>query len=81
MKFLKFIKGRSCLTRCFGAILGAAALALSVARADAQTPFYHAPTQEIAGAPGTLIRSEPMGFAPAAIARPACMASRSWSPA
>jgi pimeloyl-ACP methyl ester carboxylesterase len=65
MKFLKFIKGRSCLTRCFGAILGAAALAMSVARADAQTPFYHAPTQEIAGAPGTLIRSEPMGFAPA----------------
>jgi alpha-beta hydrolase superfamily lysophospholipase len=65
MKFLKSITGRSCLTRCFGAILGAAALALSVARADAQTPFYHASAAEIAGAPGTLIRSEPMGFAPA----------------
>jgi pimeloyl-ACP methyl ester carboxylesterase len=65
MKFLKSIKSRSRLTRCFGAILGAAALALSVARADAQTPFYHAPVTEIAGAPGTLIRSEPMGFAPA----------------
>jgi pimeloyl-ACP methyl ester carboxylesterase len=65
MKFLKSIKGRSFLTRRVGAILGAAALALSVARADAQTPFYDAPTQEIAGPPGTLIRSEPMGFAPA----------------
>jgi len=65
MKFLKSITGRSCLTRCFGAILGAAALALSVARADAQTSFYHATAQEIAGSPGTLIRSEPMGFAPA----------------
>jgi pimeloyl-ACP methyl ester carboxylesterase len=65
MKFLKSITGRSCLTRCFGAILGAAALALSVARADAQTPFYEASAQEIAGPPGTLIRSEPMAFAPA----------------
>jgi pimeloyl-ACP methyl ester carboxylesterase len=53
------------LTRYVGAILGAAALGLSVASADAQTPFYQAPTQEIAGPPGTLIRSEPMGFAPA----------------
>jgi pimeloyl-ACP methyl ester carboxylesterase len=65
MKFLKSITGRSCLTRCFGAILGAAALALSVARADAQTPFYEASSPEIAGPPGTLIRSEPMAFAPA----------------
>ena len=65
MNFLISISGRSCLTRCVGAILGAAALALSFARVDAQMPFYVAPTQEIAGAPGTLIRSEPMGFAPA----------------
>ncbi|QUS40316.1 alpha/beta fold hydrolase [Tardiphaga alba] len=31
----------------------------------AQTPFYQATPQEIAGPPGTLIRSEPMQFAPA----------------
>src|ERR1700744_6624543 len=65
MIFLKSTKGRSGLMRCVGVILGAAVLALSVARAEAQTPFYHASTAEIAGAPGTLIRSEPMGFAPA----------------
>src|SRR5277367_2791256 len=31
----------------------------------AQTPFYQASAEEIAGPPGTLIRSEPMLFAPA----------------
>src|SRR5580658_8101872 len=31
----------------------------------AQTPFYQASAEEIAGLPGTLIRSEPMLFAPA----------------
>src|ERR1700722_1939939 len=31
----------------------------------AQTPFYQALAEEIAGPPGTLIRSEPMLFAPA----------------
>src|ERR1700744_2769967 len=65
MIFLKSTKGRSGLMRCVGVILGAAVLALSAARAEAQTPFYHASTAEIAGPPGTLIRSEPMGFAPA----------------
>src|ERR1700744_1783010 len=65
MIFLKSTKGRSGLMRCVGVILGAAVLALSVARAEAPTPFYHASTAEIAGAPGTLIRSEPVGFAPA----------------
>ncbi|WGR73817.1 MULTISPECIES: alpha/beta fold hydrolase [unclassified Bradyrhizobium] len=48
-----------------GVIAGAAALALSVVGADAQTSFYDASRQEIAGRPGTLIRSEPMSFAPA----------------
>ncbi|WP_407158497.1 alpha/beta fold hydrolase [Bradyrhizobium sp. STM 3557] len=48
-----------------GAIVGAAALAFSVVAADAQTSFYDASRQEIAGRPGTLIRSEPMSFAPA----------------
>jgi acetyl esterase/lipase len=33
--------------------------------ARAQTPFYQASAEEIAGPPGTLIRSEPMLFAPA----------------
>src|ERR1700744_4053736 len=65
MIFLKSTKGRSGLMRCVGVILGAAVLALSVARAEAPTPFYHASTAEIAGTPGTLIRLEPMGFAPA----------------
>jgi pimeloyl-ACP methyl ester carboxylesterase len=46
-------------------LLCAAAFALPSSKADAQTPFYHASAQEIAGPPGTLIRSEPMGFAPA----------------
>jgi hypothetical protein len=41
-------------------------LAFSIAdRADAQTPFYQARPEEIAGAPGTLIRSEPIGRTPA----------------
>jgi pimeloyl-ACP methyl ester carboxylesterase len=52
-------------TRLIGAVLCAATLALSAVKADAQTPFYQATGREIAGAPGTLIRSEPMGFAPA----------------
>src|SRR5271168_882977 len=30
----------------------------------AQTPFYQASAEELAGPPGTLIRSEPMSFAP-----------------
>jgi acetyl esterase/lipase len=37
---------------------------LSVGAALAQTPFYQATPAEIAGPPGTLIRSEPMMFAP-----------------
>jgi pimeloyl-ACP methyl ester carboxylesterase len=51
--------------RLIGGMLCAAALALSFVTASAQTPFYDASVQEIAGQPGTLIRSEPMGFAPA----------------
>jgi pimeloyl-ACP methyl ester carboxylesterase len=51
--------------RLIGALLCVAALALSAIEANAQTPFYHATEREIAGQPGTLIRSEPMGFAPA----------------
>ncbi|WP_407150430.1 alpha/beta fold hydrolase [Bradyrhizobium sp. ORS 86] len=51
--------------RLIGAVVCAAALALSAVAASAQTPFYDASAREIAGPPGTLIRSEPMGFAPA----------------
>lgn len=65
MNMLKQMKAPSVLRRCLGVIAGAAALALSVVGADAQTSFYDASRQEIAGRPGTLIRSEPMSFAPA----------------
>lgn len=43
----------------------AGALVLSVGKATAQTQFYKAYGQDLAGPPGTLIRSEPMMFAPA----------------
>jgi acetyl esterase/lipase len=58
-------------TRLIGAALitftlgTGAALLLPIGSAHAQTPFYEASAREIAGAPGTLIRSEPMAFAPA----------------
>ena len=58
-------------TRLIGAALitftlgTGAALLLAIGSAHAQTPFYEASAREIAGAPGTLIRSEPMAFAPA----------------
>jgi pimeloyl-ACP methyl ester carboxylesterase len=51
--------------RYLGGLLCAAALVLPTGKASAQTPFYDASAAEIAGAPGTLIRSEPMAFAPA----------------
>ena len=65
MNILQSIAAGTRFTRCLGALLCATALAFSAAKADAQTPFYHASAQEIAGQPGTLIRSEPMTFAPA----------------
>jgi acetyl esterase/lipase len=40
-------------------------LVLSVGKATAQTQFYKAYEHDLAGPPGTLIRSEPMMFAPA----------------
>jgi hypothetical protein len=48
-----------------GALFCAAAFGLSAGTVHAQTPFYQASTQQMAGAPGTIIRSEPMLFAPA----------------
>jgi hypothetical protein len=48
-----------------GALLCAAGLSLPAGKVQAQTPFYHATALELAGPPGTLIRSEPMMFAPA----------------
>lgn len=53
------------MARCLGALLCAAALALPAGKARAQTAFYDASTRELAGPPGSLIRSEPMPFAPA----------------
>ena len=50
---------------CLGALFCGAAVALLADGAHAQTPFYQASAGEIAGPPGTLIRSEPMAFAPA----------------
>lgn len=57
--------GRSRALRYLVALLCAAALSLPAAGARAQTPFYHATAQELVGPPGSLIRSEPMMFAPA----------------
>lgn len=51
--------------RCLAAILCVATLSLRASEAGAQTPFYHATPQELAGPPGSLIRSDPMMFAPA----------------
>ena len=53
------------MARCLGALLCAAALALPAGKARAQTAFYDASARELAGPPGSLIRSEPMPFAPA----------------
>ena len=50
--------------RRFSALAGLLTLALSAAPAMAQTAFYMPSPDELAGAPGTLIRSEPMPFAP-----------------
>jgi acetyl esterase/lipase len=47
------------------ALACATALALSAGKASAQTPFYQAYGNDLVGPPGTLIRSEPMMFAPA----------------
>jgi acetyl esterase/lipase len=47
------------------ALACAGALVLFVGKATAQTQFYKAYEQDLAGPPGTLIRSEPMMFAPA----------------
>jgi len=44
-----------------------ASLVLCVAAASAQTAFYSATPQEIAGPPGTIIRQAPMLFAPSCI--------------
>jgi acetyl esterase/lipase len=57
--------GRSRAIRYLAALLCAAALSLPAGGARAQTPFYHATAQELAGPPGSIIRSEPMMFAPA----------------
>jgi pimeloyl-ACP methyl ester carboxylesterase len=53
------------LARYLGALLCITAFASPIGKASAQTAFYDASEREIAGTPGTLIRSEPMGFAPA----------------
>src|SRR5262245_13845877 len=65
MKIPEYIAAASRIARRLGAMLFAVAIPLSIGTARAQTPFYEASAREIAGPPGTLIRSEPMAFAPA----------------
>lgn len=52
------------MARYLGVLVCAAALSLPAGQVRAQMPFYQASTQELAGWPGTLIRSEPMIGAP-----------------
>ncbi|WP_426610593.1 alpha/beta fold hydrolase [Bradyrhizobium sp. McL0616] len=61
----KFSAAAPPLGRWLGAMLCAAMLSLPTAKVQAQTAFYEASAQELAGPPGSLIRSEPMAFAPA----------------
>jgi acetyl esterase/lipase len=66
MKFsVKSKAGLSRVARYLGVLLCAAALALPAGQVRAQTPFYDATARELAGPPGSLIRSEPMIGAPA----------------
>jgi pimeloyl-ACP methyl ester carboxylesterase len=62
MKISGYIAAAS---RHLGVLLCVAAFAVPAGKAHAQTSFYEASAREIAGPPGTLIRSEPMAFAPA----------------
>jgi pimeloyl-ACP methyl ester carboxylesterase len=62
---LKIKPAMSRAARCAGALLCAAAFGLSTGAVHAQTPFYQASARELVGPPGTIIRSEPMPFAPA----------------
>jgi len=57
--------GKLRLTRCLAAVVCLATLMFRASDAGAQTPFYRATPQELDGPPGSLIRSEPMAFAPA----------------
>jgi pimeloyl-ACP methyl ester carboxylesterase len=62
---VKSSTGRSRVLRYLAAFFCAAALALPAGGARAQTPFYHATAHDLDGPPGSLIRAEPMMFAPA----------------
>ena len=64
-RMLKIRATVSRAARCAGALFCALAFWLPAETAHAQTPFYQASTQQLAGPPGTIIRSEPMLFAPA----------------
>jgi pimeloyl-ACP methyl ester carboxylesterase len=65
MNIPEIITTASRAARYLAVLLCGAALALPIGKAHAQTPFYETSARETAGAPGTLIRSEPMAFAPA----------------
>jgi hypothetical protein len=64
-RMLKIRATVSRAARCAGALFCALAFWLPAETAHAQTPFYQASTQQLAGPPGTIIRSKPMLFAPA----------------
>jgi pimeloyl-ACP methyl ester carboxylesterase len=53
------------LKRYLAVLLFASTFVLSAGKVHAQTPFYESNAEERVGPPGTLIRSEPMPFAPA----------------
>ena len=62
---LRRIKGASGAIHFAGVLLCAAIFGFSAGAANAQTPFYQASESQVRGEPGTIIRSEPMMFAPA----------------
>ena len=62
---LRRIKGASGAIHFAGVLLCAAIFGFSAGAANAQTPFYQASELQVRGEPGTIIRSEPMMFAPA----------------
>src|ERR1700722_18754519 len=64
-RMLKMRVAAARAARCAGALFCALAFGLPAETAHAQTPFYQASAQQLAGPPGTIIRSEPMLFAPA----------------
>jgi acetyl esterase/lipase len=58
------LHGAFVIRRALAALCATALMFTGAVAAVAQTPFYQALPQELQGPPGSLIRQEPMGFAP-----------------